>query len=290
MSRRFQAMVLAIAAVGLPAGWSRAAEPSADEIVARCVEARGGLEAWRKVDTMIWTGHVESSRSPVPSMEFRLEQKRPNKTRMEIVALNDKTLRVFDGARGWKVRIAAGRPDVQPYTIQELRFAQAGHGIDGPLIDHAANGIAVTEEGVDEVAGRKAYHLKVHPAKGGDEDVWVDAGTWMEVRYDRPAQGPSGEPRKVSVTYGDFRTVDGIVIPFLIETGAGAGATPDRLRIQSVVLNTPLDDAEFRSPAKAPLRNRTRRAPPPQPVPPAGVGAASPETDGTTGREEAAPR
>ena len=241
-------------AVGLLAGCSvarrgPAAELSADEIVSRSVAARGGGAAWRKVGTMVWIGHIESAHAPLPSMPFSLEQKRPNQTRLQIDALGYRSLRVFDGARGWKV--PAGREPSQavPYTPEEVRYARAGPGLDGPLFDHAARRASVTLESLDELGKRKAYHLKVHPAEGGDEDVWVDAETWLEVRHDRMAEGPGGAPRRVSITYGDYRTVDGLKIPFLVETGGGPGATPDRMRIDRVVLNAPIDDSEFSNPA-----------------------------------------
>jgi hypothetical protein len=236
-----------------------AAEPSAAEIVARSVAARGGLEAWRKVETMVWSGHVESVHAPVPNLRFELLQMRPNKTRLQMqVPGGGQSVRVFDGARGWKVRAAAGgRPDLQPFTPQELTFARAGHGIDGPLLDHAAKGDPLTLAGVDEVAGGKAFHLVAQLAKGGKEDVWVDAKTFLEVRYDRMADGPTpGASRRVSVTYGDYRTVEGLTIPFLIETGVGSGTTPDKMQIDKVVLNAPLDGSTFSNPAKVPPRQR----------------------------------
>ncbi len=250
-------------AVGLVAGSLAArrvpaAELSAAEIVAKNVAARGGLDAWRRVETVVWMGRIESAHAPVPSMQFKLEQERPNKTRLEIDALGKKSMRIFDGVRGWKLRPASGRLEVQPYAPQELRFAQAGHGIDGPLIDYAAKGNSVSLEGVDEVGGRKAYHLNVRLARGGNEHVWVDAKTYLEIRYDRMAGGPAGAPRRVSATYADYRTVEGLQIPFLIETGGGPGMTPDKMQIEKVLLNAPLDDSTFGNPAAPRRRNRMR--------------------------------
>jgi hypothetical protein len=198
---------------------------------------------------MVWIGHIESARAPVPDMRFALEQKRPNKTRLEIHASGQGSMRVFDGVHGWKARPARGRPEVLPYTPQELKFAQAGHGIDGPLIDYAAKGNSVTLESLDKIAGRQAYHLKLHLADGGSEEIWVDAETFLEVRYDRLADDPGGTPRRVSVSYGDYRTVDGLKIPFDIETGGGGVIPPDKMLLETVALNAPLDDSTFGNPA-----------------------------------------
>ncbi len=269
-------MAAGLVAGALAAGPAPAAEPSAAEIVAKNLAARGGLDAWRKVETMVWIGHIESAHAPVPGMRFKLDQKRPNKTRMEIVAPGERSMRVFDGAQGWKLRLAGGRPQVQRFTPQEAMFAQAGHGIDGPLIDHAAKGNSVTLQGVDELAGRKAYHLNVRLARGGTEEVWVDAETWLDVRYDRMADGPAGGLRRVSVTYGDYRPVEGLRIPFLIATGGGQGTPPDRMQIERVVLNAPLDDSAFESPAAPHPPHRARRGVPPRA--PAATAATAPST------------
>ena len=247
--RAVATIVAGIVAVEFAAGCARNAKPTAAEIVAKNVAARGGLEAWRKVQTMVWIGHIESAHTPLPKLPFTLEQKRPNRTRLEINAAGEKSMRVFDGVRGWRLRVQHGRPDVQPYTPQEARFAQTARGIDGPLIDSAAKGYPVTVESVDEIGERKTYHLSVRLPKGGNEDVWVDTKTFLDVRYDRIADRPAGAQRRVSVTYGDYRPVDGLQIPFLIQTGTGSGTSPDRMQIERVVLNAPLDDAMFESPA-----------------------------------------
>ncbi len=281
--RKSGPLAAGVVAVSLAAGCA-AAKLSAADIVAKNVAARGGLDAWRKVGTMVWVGRVESAHTPVPSMPFELEQKRPNKTRLQIDALGDKSVRVFNGVHGWKVRPGRGRPGVEPYTPQELKSAQAGHGIDGPLIDYAAKGNRVTLEGVDEIGGRKAYHLGVRPAKGGNEDVWVDAETFLDIRYDRAVDDPAGAQRRVSATYGDYRAVEGLQIPFLIETGGGPGATPDKMQIERVVLNAPLDDWTFENPASPRPRHRGRAGVAPQiraPTAPSTAPSAASEEEGS---------
>jgi hypothetical protein len=281
--KRLAAATIAVGLVAgsLAAGRGSAEELTAAEIVAKNAAARGGLDAWRKVETMVWIGHIESAHAPMPSMQFKLEQRRPNKTRLQINARGEKSMRVFDGVQGWKLRPNAGRTEAQPFTPQESKFAQAGHGIDGPLIDCAAKGNSVTLEGVDEIGGRKAYHLNVRLAQGGAEDVWVDTETWLDVRFDRMTDGPAGAPRRVSATFGDYRTVEGLRIPFLITTGGGPGTTPDKMQIELVVLNTPLDESTFANPAAPHPRARAR----PSDAPRAPAPAAS-STAPTVAREQ----
>ena len=244
---------------------------TAEQIVERNVAARGGLEAWRKIQTMVWLGHIESAHGPMPSMPFVLEQKRPNKTHFEIHTMDRTTERVFNGEQGWKAHSGPdGRPIAEPLSLQDLRFAQTEPGLDGPLIDYALKGYTVSLKGVDMLDGRKAYRLDVRLRTGEIDHVWVDAQTYLDMRYDRPTEGVIAGGRSVSVVYSDYRSFDGVQIPMIIETGAGAGGTPDRMIIERVVMNAPLNDDRFGPPGVQHPHYPARRYPGavPRPRPP----------------------
>lgn len=261
-------------------GSSSAPQMTVAEIVAKNAAARGGLEAWRKIQTMVWLGHIISAHAAVPSMPFTMEQKRPNKAHFEMHAMNETTERLFDGVQGWKVHPDHGnRPAVEPYSIQELRYAQAAPGLDGPLIDYAAKGYSVALEGVDDIEGHKNYRLSVKLATGEIDHIWIDAKTFLEVRYDRPSDGTLGAARPVSVVYSDYRTYEGLQLPSVIETGVGSGSTPDRMMIERVVLNAPLDDERFSHPGAhhGPHKAQLNAAPHPEMHHPAAAAPALPE-------------
>ncbi|MGF6781366.1 hypothetical protein [Paraburkholderia sp. GAS334] len=228
---------------------------SADQIVEKNVAARGGLDAWRKVQTMAWVGHVNSANDPARDLPFVLALKRPNKTRFEITVLNQKALRVFDGREGWKVNPSGmGSGNMRPYTMDELKSARDEQVIDGPLIDHDAKGVSITLDGIDKVDGHDAYRLAAKLPSGVIRHVWVDAQTFLDVKYDREARGAHG-PVTVEVSYSNYTNVDGLQIPLVIESGAAASGKRDKLSIDKVSLNPPLDDVIFAKPASQGRRN-----------------------------------
>lgn len=249
--------VLALSAA-LPALADTAGTLTVDQIVAKNAAARGGLEAWRKIHTMIWTGHVQSAHAPLPEMPFLLEMERPNKTHFEIKGRGEAASRVFDGVQGWTLRPArSGRPELLPYTAEELRSAKDAQGIDGPLMDHQAKGIAVSLDGMDDVEGRKAYRLNIKLPSGTAYHLWLDAKTFLDVKYDRTVRDAFGRPATVSVFYRDYRTVGGLQLPFTIETAAGEPAAgksgayvaSDKMVIDRIVLNPPVGKLAFARPA-----------------------------------------
>ena len=255
----------AVAANSPPA----AGELTAEQIVEKNVAARGGLEAWHKIETMVWIGHMETPGGQVSQIPFVLQQKRPNKTRFELNAMGQRSVRVFDGKRGWKVRPSQdGRPDVQPFTPQELQYAQGEMVIDSPLFNYESKRVAVDFDGVDRVDGRKAYRLIVRTPSGQRHNVWIDAQTFLDVKYDRTSYDKAGAPARVDVYYRDYKAVDGLQIPGTIETGVGSGKGTEKIVVEKVSLNPPLDDRLFGRPG-GPHRRATVNIEPEEP--PAGL-------------------
>jgi outer membrane lipoprotein-sorting protein len=246
-------VVAALAAFLTTAGYAEgAAHPpklTAEQIADKNVAARGGLEAWRNVQSMVWQGHMESADPGVPQLSFTLAQKRPNKERFEISQIGQKSLRVFNGTQGWKVKPSRdGSVDAQPFTPQDLEFARQAPGIDGPLVDYRAKGVAIELAGIEKVEGKNAYRLHVKMPSGEAHDVWIDAKTFLDVKYDRFTYRPSGERAIISVTFRNYRTVEGLQVPGTLEIGGGPSTPMARMVIEKVALNPPLDDKVFTPP------------------------------------------
>src|SRR5258708_2775871 len=140
------------------------------QIVDKHVAARGGLQAWRAVQTLSVTGKMDAgsgdsearseiiakggtgasvrragSAAPADSdkgavqrqqvqLPFRLEMKRPRKSRLEIDFAGKTAVQVYDGQNGWKVRPYLNRNDVEPFTAEEAKSEVEKTDLDGPLI------------------------------------------------------------------------------------------------------------------------------------------------------------
>jgi hypothetical protein len=245
-------LVTAAAAAGLAAAPALAIPWTAAQIVENNAAARGGAVAWRRIETLAWTGHVESAGRSGRAVPFLLEQKRPDRTRFEVTVDGQKAIRGFDGAAGWKLRLgSAGRPELQSFTGDELRFARGAAGIGGPLMEQAAGGAAVSLAGLQEIEGRRAYALDLRLPSGGASKIWVDAETFLELRYDREFVNAQGRTAVSSVVFGDYRAVEGLQVPFSVRTGTPDGRSRDTLRIERVVLNPRLSDRAFAKPGSA---------------------------------------
>jgi hypothetical protein len=238
-----------------PAGEGSLAKTAA-EVIDRNVAARGGLDAWRKVNTMVWLGHLEHGGRETQRVPFVMTLKRPNLTRFELKEQFNQFTRIFDGAHGWKLRPGAdGRPETKAFSPEEVKFARTEFVVDGPLIDYQVKGVTADLDGIDTMDGRKAYRLSLKLPSGAERKVWIDTKTNLDIRYDRPATNPLKPGAPVSVYYRNYADADGVQIARSIETGVNAGGAVagDKLVIDRVLVNPKLDDGTF-APPVTPLR------------------------------------
>lgn len=254
---------------------------TAAQVVDRHVSARGGLDAWRSMQTLALNGRIEAGAgdsvargeriarsgkagSKVRRAEaaaadagalgtqvqlpFVLKIKRPYKSRLEIEFAGKTALQVYDGTNGWKVRPFLNRNEVEAFTADEAKTQASQPGFDGPLVDHAAKGTTVELAGVEPVEGRNAYNLKVTTKSGQVQHVWIDTQTFLDVKVEGAPRRMDGRMRTVSVYQRDFRPVQGLMIPFVLETAVDGYRETHKMIIEKAALNPKLDDALFAKP------------------------------------------
>ena len=233
-----------------------AAALSAADVVAKNAAARGGLEAWKKIQTMAWVGRVEGAGLPPSGLPFLLDQKRPRSTRFEVIVQNQKAIRAYDGTQGWKLKPGGGgAPDLQDYAPDELAFARDAQVIDGPLMDDVASGGKISFGGVDAVDGRSTYLINIALPTGTRHRIWVDAETFLEVKYERELRDEQGHSRVTAVIFRDYHDFEGLKMPVEIMSEVSAGGEQRRMFIERVALNPPLDERAFARPNLATRRH-----------------------------------
>lgn len=273
--------LFALATFAAGCHWKNAEERAAEPILEKNAEARGGLAAWRAVKTMSMTGKLDAGKAKDPiklaqsylrqrrevkadarkalaagaeldsdkqvQLPFVMELKRPDLSRFEIVFRGDTAVQVFDGSKGWKLRPFLGRREVEPYSEEELRLARQQTEMDGPLLDADRKGYRVELVGSEEVEGRGAYKLKVTVRKGLVRHVWVDKQTFLEVRVDG-SRWLDGKERPMWTYFRDYKPVNGLLIPHLLETTVDRVKGSEKIIVEQVAVNPGLDEARFKKP------------------------------------------
>jgi outer membrane lipoprotein-sorting protein len=264
-----------------PAAKPAAAKLTAAQVVDKHIAARGGLQAWRGVQTVSWSGKMDvgyadsavrstrfvrdSARSKNAKKQllaqqaaeakiesekqvqlpFRLEMKRPGKSRVEVEFDGKTAVQVYDGSSGWMLRPYLNRTDWEPFSPEQTKEEATNPGLDGPLIDYATKGTTVELESVEPVEGHDAYKLKLKMKNGDVRHVWIDAQSFLDVRIEGTPRHMDGRMRTVWVYQRDFRAVQGLMVPFVLETAVDGYKDTHKMVIEKVALNPPLDDSKF---------------------------------------------
>ncbi len=271
---------------------------SAAQIVDKHLAARGGLAAWRALQTLSMSGKLDAgtadsvARSTAMArggpgasakragataqaaqsagktaeaqqvqLPFRLEMKRPRKSRLEIDFAGKTAVRVYDGERGWKLRPFLNREDAEPFTADEAKAESAKADLDGPLVDYAAKGTQVALEGTEPVDGRSAYKLKLTTKSGDVRHVWIDTQSFLDVKVEGTPRRMDGKMRRVFVYQRDFRAVKGLMMPFLDVSAIEGSPQTHRMVLESVTVNPAVDDARFAKPQMAAAGSSAPAAP-----------------------------
>jgi len=255
-----------------------------EQIVERNVNARGGLLAWQRIHSMTMSGQLDAGRERIDGgrvglladphaqanmkallrktalekgegssgkviqLPFRMDLQRPGKSRVEVEFKGDTAVQVFDGTNGWKLRPFIGRHEVEKFTPDETKVAEQQQDLDGPLINHAAKGTRVALQGVEQVDGRNAYKLKLTLKNGNTQTLWIDAQTFLDLRFDGPQHRFDGKMRTVSTYFHDYKSVNGVMLPYVLETAVDGVSTTQRIMVQKIALNPALDDTRFAKP------------------------------------------
>jgi hypothetical protein len=239
MKTRF---LLALVAVCAATGIARA--QSVDEIIAKNLAARGGIEKMRAVRTMVVTAKLAT---PGGSGSVTVRLRRPDNIQEELTLSGERSIRTYNGKSGWLTQFVSGKEGVTPLSEGELENLrdEGENGIDGTLADHTAKGNQVRFDGAAVVEGKTCYKLKVTLRSGHVQYQYLDSQSFLEIREEL-VRTFDGKETLIEETVGDYRDVGGILFAHTFVSGMAGNALKSTLSIETIELNPPLDESLFR--------------------------------------------
>jgi hypothetical protein len=236
MFARRTALLISLAALAPLAPPSAGASAmTAEELVARNLEARGGAEKLKAIASMHTVGTVRGG----GGQEFKTESwaVAGRGFRSEFSLQGMTGVQAWDGTQAWAIRPFGGRKEPQKLSPEDAKDLIERTDIAGPLVDHTKKGNTVEYLGTEDIDGTDAHKLRVTLKNGDFEYVYLDPDHFLEIRviYHRMVRG---QEEVATVDLGEYEKVDGIYFPF--EVG--------RNHIDKVELNAAIDAQRFTFP------------------------------------------
>jgi photosynthetic reaction center cytochrome c subunit len=245
VARNFLAAVLGVTIFSLSAAPQTAsATPTADQIIDKYIAALGGRAAIQKQTTIASLGTID-----VPAMHLSgtvmIHEKAPNKTLQVVIISGNVFRQACDGKAAWSDDPADG---LRVLSGGELTEAQRDSDFYHALHFHDLySKLAVT--GTEQVDDRDAYVVEGTIAGETVPDkMYFDQKSGLVLRVLGHRHTADGE-FEVQEDFRDYRSVDGVQLPFtILQRGGSSDFT---IRISEIHHGADLPDSEFAQPKES---------------------------------------
>lgn len=240
--RNWLAILVAILCLNFPA-----ISQTAEELVNKNIEAKGGMEKIQALKTLRITGHLILPGGLTAGSGQ--QNKRPNLVRETFSLQGMTAIQAYDGTTGWQIQPFGGKKDAELMGEDDLRDLKLDADFDGPLVNYKEKGNTVEYMGHDIVDGDDALRLKVKLQDGDIIYYFLDPDTYLEIRKE-VQEFIRGSVKETASEMGSYKPVNGVMLPFSIASGPKNDPTSwQTLTIDKIEANLPLEDSDFALPA-----------------------------------------
>jgi len=220
---------------------------TAEELVDKNIQAKGGMEKIKAIHSLHMTGKLNGGGGFTATVTQ--DSMRPNLVR-ETFSLQGMTgVQAYDGAVGWQIQPFGGHKDPELMGEDDVRGLLRDADFDGPLVDYREKGNTVEYLGHDVVDGDDALRLKVTLKNGDILYYYLDPDTYLEIRKEIQ-EFIRGSIKENVVDLGSYKPVAGVMYPFSIASGPkNRPNAAQTTTIDKIDVNVPLAKSEFELPA-----------------------------------------
>jgi len=238
---RFFAPVIAVMVIGAIGAKAQ----TVDEVIAKNIQARGGLAKLKAVKTLRTS--VKFSDGSFRA-DFRQLNKRADKVREEFIVQGMAQIQAYDGKTGWQISPFQGRKDPDLMSADDMKSLIVDADIDGPLVDYKEKGHKAELVGHDSVEGTDCYKVKLSMKNGDVRYYYLDTDSFLELKIEIQTT-IRGALQESELYFGDYEQVNGIYYPFAAEQAQKGSSSRAQFSVEKIEQNVSLDDGLFAMPA-----------------------------------------
>jgi outer membrane lipoprotein-sorting protein len=211
---------------------------TADEIIQKHIDAIGGADNWRKINTMTMQGSSDMGGMKIPITMSTIHKKA---LRVEFEVQGMKGIQVVTDKDGWSLMPFMGQTKAEPTPEEQLKSAQSELDIQGDLIDYAAKGNEVEALGEEEVDGVETYKIKLTEANKNETTYFFDKENYMILKAVLKAT-IQGQEVEQATSFGNYKKVGDITMPYSMTGPMGV------MEITDIKVNPTIDSTIFDMP------------------------------------------
>ncbi len=186
---------------------------TADEIVAKHIEARGGAAAFTTLKTVKMEATLAVAGIEAPTKIAVVNGKAH---RMDVSAMGNDITTVINGTMGWGINPMAGsgKPEAMPAEL--LKGTSTQTDLSGGLLNYKDKGNTVELLGTEKLTSGDAFKVKLTLKDGAVITHFFDAKTFYIVQT-KANMNVGGQSFDADVLYSGHKATEGIVFPMTQE-------------------------------------------------------------------------
>jgi hypothetical protein len=214
-----------------------------DEVIGKYESYVGGKSNWDRVKTMIIHGTYDYG-----GMQFTFTSyaKFPNSYKFKVEQNGKYYAQGFNGTQGWKIDVFDGEktPTMLSGKAALAMANEADVDLEEAIIGYSSKGHSAVFEGIDTIAQKACFKIKLTRKSGETEYYYFDAKTYALVMKNAVAKNPEMQGEWLTTFYSDYRTVSAIKIPFSVVRKLNDQVILTSI-IDKVTLDAAINDQEF---------------------------------------------
>ena len=221
---------------------------TAAELAAKNVAAKGGSEQLQAIQSLRLSGKVLVNGGTL-ELGYTVLVERPDAIRYEAQLQGLTKVQAYDGTQAWQINPFQGRKDPEKLSADDAKaLGEDAADFLGPLVAYQAKGYNLDYLGTEDIDGTEAHKLRVTRPNGDMAYVYLDPDYFLEIRtVSRRIE--HGVPHETITDYGDYEKVNGVYLPFALESYEKGSSARRKLQIDKAEANVAADKSLFAFPA-----------------------------------------
>ena len=221
---------------------------TAAELADKNVAAKGGIEQLNALRSLRLSGKLLVNHGTI-EVAYNVLVARPSAIRYEVQLQGLTKVQAYDGSQAWQVNPFQGRKDPEKLSADDAKgLGEDAADFTGALVDYQAKGYKLDYLGTEDIDGTEAHKLRVSRANGDVSYVYLDPDYFLEIRtVNRRIE--HGVPNETITDYSDYEKVNGVYLPFALESYQKGSSDREKLQIDKAEANVAADKTLFELPA-----------------------------------------
>lgn len=207
-----------------------------EEVIKYHIEAKGGIEKWQELKSFVMQCNSEMRGAEFP-VKITIKQNFGFRFDMQIMGMD--CYMVIGPKGGFSFFPIQGQSEPSSMPDDQYKSMKEKMDIQGDFINYEEKGTKFVLEEREKVDDQECYVLNCIRKDASQVKYYINSKTYLVVKEIQKTT-VEGEEKDISIKYGDYKNIDGYVLPMSMTNPMGGD-----MKIEKYIINSDISDNMF---------------------------------------------